>query len=49
MREKHRLRVHEGRVLRKIFRSRREEVRRDWRRLCSQFFMISAPNQTILG
>jgi hypothetical protein len=48
MREKHRLRVYESRVLRKMFRSMMEEVRRDWKRLCSQFFVISTPNQIIL-
>jgi hypothetical protein len=33
LREEHRLRVFENRVLRRIFGSKREEVARDWRRL----------------
>jgi hypothetical protein len=33
LREKHRLRVFENRVLRKIFGPKRDEVTRDWRKL----------------
>jgi hypothetical protein len=34
--EKHRLRIFENRVLRRIFRSKRDKVTTDWRRICNK-------------
>jgi hypothetical protein len=36
LREEHRLRVFENRVLRRIFIPKRHEVTGDWRKLCSE-------------
>jgi hypothetical protein len=36
LREEHRLKVFENRVLRRIFGTKREEVMRDWRKLCNE-------------
>jgi hypothetical protein len=36
MREEHRLRVFENRVLRRIFGPRWDEVTREWRKLCNK-------------
>jgi hypothetical protein len=36
LREEHRLRVFENRVLRRIFGLRRDEVTGDWRKLCNE-------------
>ena len=38
MREEHRLRVFQGRVLRKIFRPQRDKVKGDWKRLHNEVF-----------
>jgi len=44
MREKHRLRVFENRVLRRIFRPKRDEVTGEWRS-----FMICTSHQILFG
>jgi hypothetical protein len=46
LREIHRLRVFENRVLRKICRPKRDEVTREWRRLHSEelYDVYSSPN-----
>jgi hypothetical protein len=46
LREEHRLRVFENRVLRNIFRPKREEVTREWRRLQYEELndLYSSPN-----
>jgi hypothetical protein len=52
LREQHRLRVFENRVLRKIFESKRGrgEVTRDWTEKCIiESFMICTPQQIIFG
>jgi hypothetical protein len=36
LREEHRLRVFENRVLRRIFGPKRDEVMRGWRKLCNE-------------
>jgi hypothetical protein len=36
LREKHRLRVFENKVLRRIFGPKRDEVTGDWRKLCNE-------------
>jgi hypothetical protein len=49
LREKHRLRVFENRVLRKIFGPQREEVTGEWRRLHNEELMICTPHQILFG
>jgi hypothetical protein len=46
LREEHRLRVLENRVLRRIFGPKRDEVRGDWRKLHNEEFknLYSSPN-----
>jgi hypothetical protein len=46
LREEHRLRVFENRVLRRIFRPTRDEVRGDWRKLHNEelHILYSSPN-----
>ena len=46
MREEHRLRVFENRVLRKIFGPKRDEVTEDWRKLHNEELndLYSSPN-----
>jgi hypothetical protein len=46
LREKHRLRVFENRVLRRIFGPKRDEVMRDWRKLHNEGLhnMYSSPS-----
>jgi hypothetical protein len=45
LREEHRLRVFENRVLRKIFGSKRDELTGDWRRLHNEeLYMYASPN-----
>jgi hypothetical protein len=46
LREKHRLRVFQNRVLRRIFGPKRNEVTGEWRKLHSKEFQIlySSPN-----
>jgi hypothetical protein len=48
VREEHRLRLHENRVLRKIFGSEKEEVAGSWRRLHNEELrnLCSLPNIT---
>jgi hypothetical protein len=49
MREEHRLRVFENRVLRRVFGPRREEVARDWRRLHYEELHDLYASQNLLG
>jgi hypothetical protein len=46
LREEHRLRVFENRVLRKIFGSKRDEVAEEWRKLLNEelYGMYSSPH-----
>ena len=46
MREEHRLRVFENRVLRRVYGPRRNEVTREWRKLYNEEFnnLYSSPN-----
>jgi hypothetical protein len=46
LREEHRLRVFENRVLRRIFGPKRDEVTRDWRKLHNEELhnLYSSPN-----
>jgi hypothetical protein len=46
LREEHKLRVFENRMLRRIFGTRREEVTGDWRKLCNEGLhnLYSSPN-----
>jgi hypothetical protein len=46
LREKHRFKFIENRVLRKIFRPKRDEVTREWRRLHNKepYALYSSPN-----
>jgi hypothetical protein len=46
LREEHRLRVFENRVLRRIFRSKRDEVMGEWRKLHNEklHILYSSPN-----
>jgi hypothetical protein len=46
LKEEHRLRVFENRVLRRIFGQRRDEVKRDWRKLHNEELhnLYSSPN-----
>jgi hypothetical protein len=46
LREQHRLRVFENRMLRRIFRPRRDEVKGDWRKLHNEelIYLYSSPN-----
>jgi hypothetical protein len=45
VREKHRPRVFENRVLRKIFGPKRDKVAREWRRLYKRSFMLCTPHK----
>jgi hypothetical protein len=49
LREEHRLRVFENRVLRRIFWSKRDEVTGDWRKLHNEELhnLYSSPNRMI--
>jgi hypothetical protein len=47
LREEHRLRVLENRVLRKIFGPKREKVTGGWRRLHNEHLMICTPHQIL--
>jgi len=49
LREEHRLRLSENRVLREIFGHKRDKVTLDWRRLHVWSFMIYACHQLLLG
>jgi hypothetical protein len=50
LRKEHRLRVFEYRVLRKIFGSKRDEIKWEWRRLHNEevYHLYSSPNTTRL-
>jgi hypothetical protein len=49
MKEKHRLRVFENRVLRRIFGPKRNEVTAEWRKLHKGSFIICIHPQISLG
>jgi len=49
LREEHRLRVLENRVLRKIFGPERDKVTGGWRRLHNEHLMICTPHQILYG
>jgi hypothetical protein len=49
LREEHRLRVFENRVLRRIFGPKRNEVMREWRKLHNGSFIICINHQILLG
>jgi hypothetical protein len=49
LREEHRLRVFENRVLRRIFDPKRGEVTGEWRRLQPRGFMICNPHKILFG
>jgi hypothetical protein len=49
LREEHKLRVFENRVLRGIFGRTRDEVTGEWRNLHSGSFIICTHHQTLLG
>jgi len=49
LREEHRLRVFENRVLRRIFGHKREEEMGSWRRLIKRSFMTFMLHQTSSG
>jgi len=45
LREEHRLRVFENKVLSEIFGPTRDEITGEWRRLKTRSFMICTPHQ----
>ena len=49
MREEHRLRVFEGRVLRRIFGPKRDEVTGEWRKLHNEELNLLIPNVNYSG
>jgi hypothetical protein len=49
LREEHRLRVFENRVLRIIFVPKRDEVTGEWRKLHNESFKFYTPPQILLG
>jgi hypothetical protein len=49
VREEHRLRVFENRVLRRIFGPRRDEVTRGWRKLHNESCMVCTLHPILLG
>jgi hypothetical protein len=50
LREEHRLRIFENRVLRRIFRPKRDEVTGEWRKLNNELHIYRyASSQTLLG
>jgi hypothetical protein len=49
LREESRLRVFENKVLRRIFRPKRDEVTGEWRRLHKKSFMLCTPHQISFG
>jgi hypothetical protein len=49
LREEHKLRVFENRVLRRIFGSKRDEVTGEWIKLHNGGFIICTHHQIILG
>jgi hypothetical protein len=50
LREEHRLRVFENRVLRRIFGTKREEVTGSWRRLHNEFHnLYASPNSVTVN
>jgi hypothetical protein len=48
-REERRLRVFENRALRKIFRTKRDDVTGEWRRRRKGIFKICTPQQVLFG
>jgi hypothetical protein len=49
LREEHRLRIFENRLLRRIFGPEREEVAGNWRRLHSENFITCTLHHILLG
>jgi hypothetical protein len=49
LREEHRLRVFENRVLRGIYGSKRDEVMGEWRKMHNGSFIICTHHQVLLG
>ena len=49
LREERRQRVFENRVLRRIFRPKRDEVTRKWRKLYNEELMICNPHPMLFG
>jgi len=47
--EERRLRVFENRVLRRIFGSKREEIKREWRNYIIRSLMICTPHPILFG
>jgi hypothetical protein len=45
LREEYKLRVFENKVLRRIFRSKRDEVTEDWRNCIMRSFITCTPRQ----
>jgi hypothetical protein len=49
LREEYRQKVLENRVLRRIFRPKRDKVRGEWNKLHNEELMICSPHQMLLG
>jgi hypothetical protein len=49
LREEHRLRVFENRVLRRIFGPKRAEITKEWRKLHNGSFIICTCHQILLS
>jgi len=49
LREEHRLRVFENRMLRRIFGPKRDEVTREWRKLCNEEVNDSTLHPKLFG
>jgi len=49
LREEHRLRVSENRVLRRVFGSKRDKVTGEWRKLQMRSLMIYTPHPVLFG
>jgi len=48
-REEHRLRVFENRMLRRIFGPKKDEVTREWRKLCNEEVNDCTPHPKLFG
>jgi hypothetical protein len=49
LREEHRLRMFENRVLRKLFGPKRAEITGEWRKLHNEELRVCTPPQILLG
>jgi hypothetical protein len=49
LREEHRLKVHENRVLRGMFGPKRDEATREWGNYIMKRLMICTPDQMLFG